>query len=133
VVRGLEDLVVVAALAFAVPAQDLQLVLHVRGGEQVAGIGVLRDQPQGLLLPAATDHDRRVRAAQRRRRVQRPGQLVVLTLERRLVAAAHLLVDAQRLLQPLEPLGDRRERYPEPARLLLVPGRADTQPGPAGG
>src|SRR5205823_5536506 len=107
----LEDLVVVAPLALAVPAQHLQLVLHVRGVEQVARVGVLRDQPQGLLLPAATDHDRRVRRAQRRRRVQRPGELVVPPLERRFVAAAHLLVDPPRLLQPLEARGDRRERY----------------------
>jgi hypothetical protein len=37
--------------------------------------------------------------------------------------------DPQRLLQPLEALGQRRERDAQPAALLLVPGGADAEPG----
>jgi hypothetical protein len=49
------------------------------------------------------------------------------------VAAPHLQADLQGLLEPLEPLADRGERDAQPARLLLVPGGADAEPGtPAG-
>jgi hypothetical protein len=57
----------------------------------------------------------------------------MLALVRRLVPAPHLQADLQRLLQPLEPLRDRRERDAQPAGLLVVPGRPDAEPGPAAG
>ena len=45
--------------------QDLELVVERRrAAEQVAGVGVLGDQAQRLLLAAAADHDRRVGPAQ---------------------------------------------------------------------
>src|SRR3954467_4128630 len=59
--HGLLDLVVVAPDFGAVPAQHVQLARQVRGREQVAGVGVLGDHPQRLLLPAAPDEDARVR------------------------------------------------------------------------
>jgi hypothetical protein len=42
-----------------------------------------------------------------------------------------LQADLDRLLQPLEALGDRREAEPEPLGLLHVPGRADAEARPA--
>ena len=74
-----------------------------------------------------------MRPRQRLRRVQRPLKRVVLALVRLLVAAPHLQADLQRLLEPLEPLRDRRERDAEPAGLLFVPARPDAEPGPAAG
>ncbi len=62
--------------------------------------------------------------------VQRPFELVVLAAEGSLVAPPHLQADLQRLLEPLESLGEGRERDAKAARLLLVPRRADAQPGP---
>src|SRR3954453_7694159 len=70
--RGLLDLVVVPADVVAVLLQHVQLVLHLGTGEQVAGVGVLRDEPQCLLLAASADQDRDGRLAQRQRGVQQP-------------------------------------------------------------
>jgi von Willebrand factor type A domain len=133
VVRRLVDRVVVAADRRAVLAQDVQLPGLVPPREQVARVGVLRHHAQRLLLPAAADHDRRVRPGQRLRRVQRPPQLVVLPLVRLLVIGPHLQADLHRLLEPLEPLADRGKREAEPARLLLVPAGTDAQPRPPAG
>src|ERR1035441_507174 len=70
-VARLGDLVVVAALGVAVRAQYVQLAGQVGAGEQVAGVGVPGHETERLLLPAAADHDRRMRPGQRLRRVQR--------------------------------------------------------------
>ena len=48
-----------------------------------------------------------------RRLADRLGQLVVLALERAVVVAPHLEADLQRLLEPFEALGGRRERDAE--------------------
>ena len=45
------DVVVVAALALAVLAQHVELVRELGGVEEVAGVGVLGDQPQRLRSP----------------------------------------------------------------------------------
>src|SRR3954452_4346312 len=87
---GLLDLVVVAADVGAVPAQHVQLVLEVRAGEQVAGVGVLGDHPQRLLLPAAADEDPRARPLQGLRHVQRAPEPVVLALVGGVGVAPHL-------------------------------------------
>ena len=116
-VAGLLDLVVVAALGVAVRPQDVELAAQVRPGEQVARLGVAGDEPQRLPLAAAADHDRRMRLGDRLRPVQRSLQLVVLAVEGRLIAAPHLQADLQRLLEPLEALGDGRERDAQAARL----------------
>jgi len=132
-VARLEYLVIVAALCVTVPAEHVQLAAEIGAGEEVAGLGVPRDQAQRLALARSADHDRRMRLRDSRRMVQRPLQLVVLAAVRGLVAAPHLPADLQRLLQPLESLGNRRERDAEAAGLLLVPGRADAQPGTTAG
>jgi drug/metabolite transporter (DMT)-like permease len=129
------DGVVVAPLGVAVRAEHVELVADVRHrrAEQVARVGVLRDQAQGLLLPSPADEDRRARRLQRPRDADRLRQLVVLALVGAVVVAPHLLADLQRLLEPLEPLGDRRVRHAEGAVLALVPGRADAEHRPAAG
>src|SRR5271166_1041820 len=114
-VAGLGDLVVVASLGVAVGAQHVQLASQVRAGEQVTGVGVLGHEAQRLLLPAAADHDRRMRPGQGLRRVQRPLELVVPAPVRALVAAPHLQADLQGFLEPLEAFGDGRESDAEPA------------------
>jgi transcriptional regulator len=63
-VAGLGDLVVIAALGVAVRAKHVELARELGAGEQVARVSVLRDQAEGLLLPAAADHDRRMRPGQ---------------------------------------------------------------------
>src|SRR5690606_13033858 len=95
--------------------------------EQVAGVGVPGDEPQRLALPGAADEDWRVRLADRLRHVERPREAVVPPLEAALIAGPHLLCDLERLLQPLEPLRDRREGQAERLRLTLEPRRADTE------
>ena len=65
---GLLDLVVVPTDVVAVAPENVELVLEVRAQEQIAGLGVLRHQPQRFLLSRPADHDRWVRAAQCLRR-----------------------------------------------------------------
>ena len=45
----------------------------------------------------------------------------------------HLVREAQRVLQPLEALAQRREREAQALRLVDVPGRTDPEPGPTAG
>ncbi len=129
------DGVVVAALGVAVRAQHVKLVADGlrRHAEQVARVGVLRDQAQRLLLPSAADEDRRARRLKRLRDADRLGELVVLALVGAVVVAPHLLADLDGLLKALEPLGERRVRHAERAVLALVPGRADAEHRPAAG
>src|SRR5205823_8411479 len=133
---GLLDVVVIAADGLAMLPQDLELTWNFGSGEEVAGIGVLGDQPQGFLFAAATDQDGWVGARERLRRVERAFELIVLAPERLFAAAfafPHLLADLECLLEPLEPLLDWRERDAEAAAFCFVPGGADAQPGPAAG
>ena len=51
-------------------------------------------------------------------------------LVRAVVVAPHLQTDLQRLLEPLEALGDGREGDAEPEVLPLVPGGSDPELGP---
>ena len=98
--------------------------------EHVARVRVLGDQPERLLLAAAADHDRDPRPRDRLGRVQEPLGPILAALERRLraaLASEHLVRDPERLLEHLEPDAERREREPEGARLLLVPGGADAR------
>jgi pimeloyl-ACP methyl ester carboxylesterase len=128
-VHALADRVVVAAHRVAVLAEHVELVSQVGSGEQVRRVGVLRDQPESLLLAATADHDRGVRPGQGLRRVERTLEVIVPPVVRSFVATPHPQGDLERLLQPFEPLGDRREIEPEAAGLLLVPGGADAEPG----
>ena len=130
--RGALDLGGVAAHVGAVAVEHVDLVLHLVGveAEEVAGVGVLRDQAQRLALAAAADQDRRAAGPDRRRDADRLGQAVVPALEGAVVVAPHLPADLQRLLEPLEPLGGGRERDAEAGVLALVPGRADARASP---
>src|SRR5437016_13905994 len=112
--------------------QDVELTRNFGSGEEVAGIGILGDQAQGFLFPAAPDQDGWVRARERLRRVERALELIVLAPERLFAAAfafPHLLADLECLLEPLEPLLDWRERDAEAAAFCFVPCGADAQPG----
>src|SRR5260370_7295814 len=62
----------------AVGAQDVEFAFEVRAREEVAAIGVLSDEPQGLFLARAADEDRRVRAPTLRRLLQRAADPVTL-------------------------------------------------------
>src|SRR5207248_9690060 len=130
------DLVVIAADGPAVLAQDVELARDFRSGKEVAGIGILGDQPQGFLFPAAADQDGWVRACERLRRVERALELIMLATVRLFAAAfafPHLLADLECLLEPLEPLLDWRERDADATAFCFIPCGADAQPGaPAG-
>ena len=47
------------------------------------------------------------------------------------LAGPHRVGHLERLLEQLEPLAERREREAEAARLVLVPGGPDAEPGAA--
>ena len=123
----------VAVLVGAVALEHLELVgdLGRLGGEEVAGVGVAGDQPEGLLLAAPPDQDRRAGAADRPRRADRLGQPVVGPLVGAVVVAPHLMADLQRLLEALEALGHRGERHAVGEVLPLVPRGPDAELGPA--
>src|SRR5207237_4896640 len=110
---SLLDVVVIAADGVAMLPQDLELTRNFGSGEEVAGIGVLGDQPQGFLFPAATDEDGWVRAREGLRRVERALELIVLAAGRLFAAAfafSHLLAALACLLEPLQAFLDWRER-----------------------
>src|SRR5688500_3118226 len=82
-VRRLDDAVVVAALAFAVLAEDTKFVardLRLVGGD-VAGIGVFSHELEGHLLPTSSHPDRDVRLLYPLRLVDGSPQLVIFSLE----------------------------------------------------
>lgn len=60
---GLLDRVVVPPGPVTVPAQRVELVPEVRSVEEVAGVAVLRDEPQCLPLAGPADQDRRMGGA----------------------------------------------------------------------
>src|SRR2546421_12214051 len=105
-------------------AEDVEFARQLRRGEEVARVGVLRDEAERLLFAHASDQDRRMRTAETLRDVQRPLQLIMLARKRFLAAPLafpHRQADLQRLLEPLEALRDRRERDTEPFALGFVP------------
>jgi hypothetical protein len=120
-----------------VPGQDLELVLDgaaaVGDVEQVAGVGVPGDQAQGSPLAGSADQDGRPRTLDGERAAVRPAQPVVRPLEPGVVAGPHPGGDLQRLLQPLEPLGDRGHVQAHGRRLLGLVARAQPEPGPSTG
>ena len=71
-----------------------------RVADEVAGIGVHRDEAERLAFATAADQDPRPRRADRARRAQGLGQLVVRALVGPVVVAPHLEADLQRLFQP---------------------------------
>src|SRR5665811_1783776 len=111
--------------------QYAELVLQLLGAaEDVAGVGVLRHQPQRLALAAAADEDAGMWFAQRVGRVEQTRGLVMLALEgglRAVVALPHLVADLQAFLEHLEALTEGRHREAEPVALFLVPGGSDAE------
>ena len=114
----------IPALSSTVLSQHVDLVLHqgLIRREQVARIGILRNQTKGLALPSTTDQDRRPGRLQWQRPADRLRELVVPALVWALVSAPHLLADLQGLFEPCESLGDRREGHAESKMLAFVPG-----------
>src|SRR5664279_4526294 len=113
--------------------QDAEQVLRPVGiAEQVASVGVPRDEAQRLALAAAADQDRDV-AADRLGVVEGAGGAEVLAGERRLLVGEHRARDLQRLLQTLEALLERRELEPVGGVFVLEPARADPVPRAAAG
>ena len=132
---GLRDLVVVAPDVLAVPADDVELVRDALRPEpeveQVARVGVLRDEPRVRCSPPPPTMIGD--AAHRLRVVQRPLEADRLPLERAVVVGEHPVGQAQGVLEQAEPLTGRGVGHAEPAVLLLVPRRPDAQPGAATG
>src|SRR5438132_11744607 len=84
---GLLDFVVIAADGLAVLAQNVELARNFGSGEEVAGIGILGDQPQGFLFTAAADEDGLLRESEGLGMVGRSLELVVLSLGWRFYAS----------------------------------------------
>src|SRR5579859_1101553 len=132
--RRLLNASVGAANLLAVLAQDVHLVRdHVvaQAREEVAGVGVLRDEPQRFLLATAADEDGRVRTLDGLWVIQRALKLIVFAIVRRLVVGPHLARNLQCLLQALEALFERWEGDAQALVLLLIPGGADAKVGAA--
>src|SRR5215211_156800 len=131
------DFLVRAADRVAVPGQHIELVPDrpplVGDVEQVAGVGVLRDQAKRLAFAHAADQDRRVRLCEWWRVVDRAPEAIVAPHEGRAVVAPHLDRELKDLLEPLEALADWRKRQVHRARLVLVVAGADSEPGAAAG
>ena len=127
--RGRLDLGDVPADGLAMAGEDLELVAALAGvgHEDVARVGVLGYEAEGLPLAAAADHD--PRPGQRWRHVDGLRESMVAALDRRPVAGEHRPGDPQRLLELLEPLGARRPRQPQPDRFALVPAGSDGEVG----
>src|ERR1700722_4863473 len=118
------DLVVVAPDVVAVLFQYLELPVDVWTREQVAGLGVFRDEPQGLTFPGAAYQDWWVRQGRSLWGVECSRELVILPFVGLFAAAPHLQADLQRFFQPLEAFGDRIEVETETGCLVFVPCRA---------
>ena len=112
---------------------------RVEGGELARQVGGVADdvevarvagrETERLLLAAAPDEDREVVAHPRL--VHRGLRVVPTPVDRRTLAAQHRRDDRQRLVQPLEPVGERAELEPELLVLQLEPAGADPEHGPA--
>ena len=96
--------------------------------QQVRFVGVLRDHPQRLALAAAADHHGDLR--QRRRHIESVGDPIAVTVEAGCLAGEHAEDDLQRLLEALEPIGERPELIPERIMFQLIPSRTDAELGP---
>ena len=87
---GLDDRARIAANRLAMPVEDIHFVAHhVSVAEDVAHVGVLRDQFQRALLAATADHDWRAVRLDGPRGVDRAMNLVVPPLEARRFLAEH--------------------------------------------
>src|SRR5262249_61704885 len=126
------DLVAVAPHSAAGGARDFALGGDRAGpAEEVARVGVLRDESQRLALPASADEDPRPGRAHGCRAADGLLEPVVLAVERAVVGAPHLQADLDRFLEALEALGRRRGPHAQAPGLPLVPRPADPRLGPA--
>src|SRR5438132_13928186 len=100
----------VAPHVLAVALEHVELVAdRLRVPEQIARVGVLRDQSQGLLLPAPSDQDRWPAGLNGAREIEGAFDPVVLALERGRLVTEHRPADPDRFLEALEALADRGE------------------------
>lgn len=97
----------------------------IRRADEVGVVGVLRRHSQRLTLARPADHQRDV--AQGGGGVDRVVDGVPLAVQAGALAAEHRGDDLQRLLEPLEPVGERAELEAERLVLELVPARADAE------
>jgi hypothetical protein len=100
-----------------------------RVADDVEVLGEPGGQGERLALPAATEQHRQV--VPDARLVDRGLGAVPLAVERRALAAQHRDDDLQRLVEPLEPVGEGAELEAELLVLQLEPAGADAQHGPA--
>jgi hypothetical protein len=87
--------------------------------EQVACVAVPSNEPQRLSLTASADQHRRVGPVRRCRAGVRALQLHSAPPKRRVDARPHLMGEAQRVFEILEPLTGRRQRQSQLHGLLL--------------
>src|ERR671914_1291045 len=127
------DLGRIALLRRAVLVEHGELVPHTVGvAAQVAGVGMPGYQPQGPLLPRPAHHDRdpllqRPRIADGLAHRERPA------LEARRAGPPQERQQLERVLEPVEALGERREVPAIQLVLALEPGRAEPTQRPAAG
>src|SRR5262249_35338062 len=127
--------IVIASFRLAMAAQHIEFSWHLRPRWYVARVGIMCNQPQGFLLAATGDHDRRMRsggAPRQLRRIECSLEVEVLAVVGVIVAvfvAPHAQADLYRLLQHLKALCDWRVGHPQPMCLILVVTGADAEPG----
>src|SRR5690348_4380537 len=133
-VDGTGDLAHVPADRGAVPGEDLlQLEPVLRAGHDgVPLLGPAGHRAQGALLAAAADGDRRVGPLDRLRLASRVGERDVSPAERRDRLAQQADDGLDTLVEPVEPLTQRRQFDAVGVALHLVPpgAQADLQPSP---
>src|SRR5919199_4778367 len=121
------NLVVWPAYTLAVLAEHCELMRNrLRVTANIAEVGVLRDEPEGDLLAAPPDHDRRPRLLHRRRVIVGIRNTKVLAAEACRALRHHAVDDLNCLLEHLHTLTNRRERPAVGQELDIVPGRAET-------
>ena len=99
--------------------------------EHVAGVAVLGDHAQRLLLAAAADEDGRAAGLHGLGHVERVRDLEPLAVEGGGVVHEHALRDLEALLELLEAVGERAELEAVLVVLLLEPAGADAPDGSA--
>ena len=118
-------------------SQDADLALHLldRSGE-VPPVGVPGDRPQGLLLAAAPDHDRKATRAPNWKwaMTERPEVVATALRARHLLTAQEGGDRGHGLVEPIEPIAEAAAEVDPVGRVLVLePGAAEPEPGSAAG